>query len=281
MQGLIDLAPPRNNLSSFRNFYALLKRTGFEAIGQCSDNYGALLIPIIMNKLPVEVKQNLTREHGNNNWTLCELRKSISNEINITEAENFTEYGQNMPTASFLTTKLKHRYNNGNAQEQIKTMGILFEIHDPTKCTNVTEYDKRISIVKKKHLCFKCLVSECRSLFRCRDCKKQHHPSLCKKQASTNIAQKNSLRSSSVKEDNAENSVSCHSSSIQSRSNVLLKTAVSPVCSDRQCIESNILFDEGAQRSFITEELAGKPNAKETGIEAINLSAIGGSSNGT
>ena len=44
----------------------------------------------------------------------------------------------------------------------------------------------------------------------------------------------------------------------------LLKTAISVVRLGNKCIAANILFDEGAQRSFVTETLAAQLNASPT-----------------
>ncbi|VDI21167.1 Hypothetical predicted protein [Mytilus galloprovincialis] len=65
---------------------------------------------------------------------------------------------------------------------------------------------------------------------------------------------------------------------MQSRSSILLKTAVAPVWSEHQGMNTNILFDEGAQRSFVTEELASKLDIKAEGTELINLSTFGNTS---
>ena len=65
------------------------------------------------------------------------------------------------------------------------------------------------------------------------------------------------------------------SAAAQSRSDVLLKTAVAPVWYENQPSEANILFDEGAQRSFITEKLATKLNLKILDTEVIQLSTFG------
>ncbi|VDI53500.1 Hypothetical predicted protein [Mytilus galloprovincialis] len=43
-------------------------------------------------------------------------------------------------------------------------------------------------------------------------------------------------------------------------------------------MNTNILFDEGAQRSFVTEELASKLDIKAVGTEDIHLSAFGNAS---
>lgn len=52
----------------------------------------------------------------------------------------------------------------------------------------------------------------------------------------------------------------------QRSSEILLKTAVAPFRYNGQGVDSNILFDEGAQRSYITKKLADnlviKPTAR-------------------
>ncbi|VDI62568.1 Hypothetical predicted protein [Mytilus galloprovincialis] len=59
---------------------------GLESLGQCQDTYGSLLIPVMLGKLPITVKSNITRENGNDDWTLGNLRKAIQREISIQEA---------------------------------------------------------------------------------------------------------------------------------------------------------------------------------------------------
>ena len=54
-----------------------------------------------------------------------------------------------------------------------------------------------------------------------------------------------------------------------------MKTAISPVVYSNTCIDANILFDEGAQRSFITEDLATKLKVKRGGYESLSISTFG------
>ena len=56
----------------------------------------------------------------------------------------------------------------------------------------------------------------------------------------------------------------------------LLKTAIATVCTDYLCCEANILFDEGAQRSFITHTLANQLGLETSAREDVHLSAFGG-----
>lgn len=61
----------------------------------------------------------------------------------------------------------------------------------------------------------------------------------------------------------------------EERSTVLLKTAFSPVVHKNTCIDARILFDEGAQCSFITEELAAKLDIKKEGSETLSIATFG------
>ena len=64
----------------------------------------------------------------------------------------------------------------------------------------------------------------------------------------------------------------------QSRHEVLLKTAVAKVTSGIYTVDANILFDEGAQRSFVTRDLANKLQLQTSGTEEVQLAAFGSSS---
>ena len=62
------------------------------------------------------------------------------------------------------------------------------------------------------------------------------------------------------------------------RSEVLLKTAVTKVTSGIYMVNANILFDEGAQRSFVTRDLANKLQLQTSSTEEVQLAAFGFSS---
>ncbi|CAC5365412.1 unnamed protein product [Mytilus coruscus] len=107
MKALLDITPASTDLASLHVFYDRLEASVrvLEALGQSQDTYGTLLVPIILSKLPGEVRQHLAREHGSSTWTLSDLRKSIQKEINIIEAGQ--DYGirqsySTTPTCTFL-----------------------------------------------------------------------------------------------------------------------------------------------------------------------------------
>ena len=58
----------------------------------------------------------------------------------------------------------------------------------------------------------------------------------------------------------------------------LLKTAISPVKHRGRTVSAHILFDEGSQRSFITDDLARQLDLTSEIEETISLSAFAGTS---
>ncbi|XP_076081076.1 uncharacterized protein LOC143051991 [Mytilus galloprovincialis] len=283
MQALLNLQAPINTITSLRNYYDKTETyvRGLESLGQTDDTYGSLLVPVILNKLPAEIRQHLAREHRSTNWTLHDLRKALLEELNIMEAGKLPEKVESpLATATFLTnakSRTKSSFNKNErsySDKKINTKQCAFchEIgHTPVNCTKVTTANARMNIVKSERLCFNCLghhkLADCKSKSNCRNCNKRHHTSICSKD-------EKSEESSKPPANETENTV-LHSSLTQRTTNVLLKTAVATVSWRKQSTEANILLDEGAQRSFITETLAEKLDLVSSGNEVVHLSGFG------
>ena len=296
MQALLEIQQPKNQLTSLRKFYDKMESyvRGLEALGQSQETYGKLLVPIILNKLPGEVRRNLAREHKSNTWMLRDLRKSIREEINIMDAGQEAQAPQSIPTTSFFhagTKQTKPQRNHTThkyAQHSIEKRPCIFckDMHAPSACTKVTDPTARMNIVKRDKLCFNCLgnhrISECKSKHTCKTCNKKHHTSLCSgRQNTPTETRRNDQTEASETAVNKkdEDTKVFHSQATKTRSDVLLKTAVAAVGSRKVFVDTNILFDEGAQRSFITSELAKKLNLQTEGSEELHLSAFGGENN--
>ena len=100
-------------------------------------------------------------------------------------------------------------------------------------------------------------MSQCTSKFCCRKCKRIHHISLC------NSVPSNTQKSAT--DDKKANNLdtfaelftpTSHSKTPQEDTTCLFKTAVSPIIADGIKMMANILFDEGAQCSFISVAMA-------------------------
>ncbi|XP_062619808.1 uncharacterized protein LOC134281340 [Saccostrea cucullata] len=201
MRALMELQAPRNDAISLRNYGDCLEShvRSLECLGQKQEMYGALLIPVIMNKLPAEIRKNIAREYDGDNISLHNLRKAISKEVKTLESGQIENSDGFHATALFLTgaSKKQCHVHNGHNQKtkestpyvektEIKSRPCIYcctKNHFPGDCKKVTEVSTRFDILKRKKLCFNCLgnhrAADCKSRNRCKTCQKKHHTSIC------------------------------------------------------------------------------------------------------
>ncbi|XP_060570474.1 uncharacterized protein LOC132728821 [Ruditapes philippinarum] len=298
MQGLLDLPRPTSQLSSLRPFQEKMEAyiRGLQSLGQGHESFGNLLIPVILEKLPAEIKRNMTRDHGGSEWRLPELRRALKKEINIIDSGQPTQTTyEHLATASFLTstrpTQKKKCFQHIQEVQipQRPQCPFCSEKHFANDCKNIINPRERKAIIHRKKLCFNCLgkhiVASCRSKHRCRKCNRKHHTSICDQSIGSSlntsapsfVPTSGSEATTHLTSGSSAQSAILHSAT-QSRNNVLLKTAVAEVTSGHACAKANILFDEGAQRSFITHELAETLQLQRRGSEVVHLAAFGAES---
>ena len=227
MQGLLELPRPTSTIVSLRMFQEKMESyiRGLQSLGQGQESFGNLLVSVILGKLPVDVKHNMTRDHGNNKWQLQDLRQALKKEIDILESGLPTLTSEMyLATASFFTSTGSNpqRTRICYQQEVVPASGTNME----SKAPNFVP-------------------------------------------APTPGGSKPSSRDATLK---------VFHSMTQSRPEVLLKTAVAKVTSGSYTVDANILFDEGAQRSFVTRDLANKLQLQTPGTEEVQLAAFGSSS---
>ena len=70
---------------------------GLASMGVSSKEYGSLLIPIIMSKLPSDVRLQISRKSTNEVWKIDELLDTIKSEIDAREASEGTPWSQRAP----------------------------------------------------------------------------------------------------------------------------------------------------------------------------------------
>ena len=88
MQSLLDIPNPKYELASLQLFYDTMEThiRGLESLGKSHNSYGDLLVPIVLGKLPHQIRTNLARDHDSPEWKFKQLRESILKEIRILEA---------------------------------------------------------------------------------------------------------------------------------------------------------------------------------------------------
>ena len=193
MQALLNLPRPTSESSSLRQFYDFMEThvRGLTSLGKSQDSYGDLLVPIILGKLPNELRRNLARELSNPKWTFPQLREAIYKEIKILEAGNHipadNTIGTNPSpsfTASFLTQqhsgtrKPPPPWNQTPTTPKQKKCVYCKKPHSSNNCKVITDCTKRWTVVKEEKLFFNCLrhhkSSACQSKNHCRICKGKH-----------------------------------------------------------------------------------------------------------
>ena len=287
MKALWELPQPGDSTTSIKDFYDKLESyvRGLKSLGKTEDSYGDLLVPIILEKLPGTLKKHIARDHGDKAWTIKELREAIYKEIQAAEAgniENSNPSASSTAAAFHIKARTKHQpnasatsYGNKQQEQTVQTCVYCKGPHSAVQCKNV-EKDKRYEMIKNDRRCFNCLrrnhtIQDCLSKGRCMTCRSKHHTSLCTKE----------YRTSDTKSSQSKNPEDTHVKltpfGTHPTGPVLLKTASANLWHYNRGMTVNILLDEGAQRSFITEHTAEQLRVERSqcASEQVNLSTFG------
>ena len=156
--------------------------------------------------------------------------------------------------------------------------------HYSASCSKVSSIKDRREILRNGK-CFNCLksnhkVKDCHSKHTCRNCQKRHHQSVCDAQLekpSTPVSQSvGPVSQSSTSEGNALNTSSLNVTT-RNKGTILLQMAqamaVNPVTSQLKKIR--LLFDNGSQRSYVTEDLCAMLMLRAEHKEQLQLNTFG------
>lgn len=165
---------------------------GLETLGMPSENYGSLLIPIIMSRMPKEITTQVARKITQEVWPIDEILEIIKSEIEAKEfAERVTSTEKNQerknnnfskPTSPQATVQSFVANNSRKPPVCVFCKGE----HLSVTCTTVTDIKERKSKILSGNLCFVSLRSghlarDCYGNRRCKKCGGKHHQSICDK----------------------------------------------------------------------------------------------------
>ena len=143
---------------------------------------------------------------------------------------------------------------------------------------------RTVSVLQRRNICVIAVLESNTELYSanrktCVKYGKRHHTSICSKtKPQTDTQRKTDISDNRESEkSDASASVANMRSGIRSiKPAVLLKTAIAPISShQRNFVDGNILLDDGAQRSFISEDFAGKLGISATKTEKIATTGFG------
>ena len=111
MKALLEMPSPTSNLASLRIFYDSVEGhiRGLSSLGKSEHSYGDILVPILMGKLPSDIRRNLAREHSNSQWILADLMAALLKEIRVLESGLYDSHNpmSRSTAASFYINSLE------------------------------------------------------------------------------------------------------------------------------------------------------------------------------
>ncbi|KAL9977060.1 hypothetical protein ACROYT_G014424 [Oculina patagonica] len=278
---------------------------GLEALGVKSDQYGSLLIPIIMAKLPAEIRVQVARNTSRDVWEIESLLDLIQSKIEAREISEKIKAATEQvkrppPPKPPLPTAGTFFGATSKPESTVPKCVYCTERHFSASCNKVTDINARRDILRRDKRCFMCLkkghlVDQCDK--SCRNCKRRHHQSICQAQSpgeplnsqpptpKENSPQsepetqvQNHGNATRVNTANAETPTTQLTTSTSSnKGSVLLQTATAIATNDEGTKSTTIrvLFDNGSQRSYITDNLRSRLQLKPLQKEKLNLNTFG------
>ena len=136
---------------------------GLASLGIAAEQYGSLLILVIMTKLPSEIRLQIARKATNDVWQINDFLKTIKSEIEAPEMSKIERSNVNektnkpkqttVPTVgSFIVTGDD---KDGAGKFKIKC-AFCNELHYSASCEKVIDREARFKLLRDSKRCFVC-----------------------------------------------------------------------------------------------------------------------------
>ena len=199
MQALLKLQNhPNANTQQLRSIYDKINVNvrGLQALGMPAENYGNLLIPIIMARMPREITMQVARKTATDEWDIDEILGIIQTELEANEiSANLAAADKRIRSQDVTPTRVQGTAKSFvGRQEARKDKGerklqcyFCKGSHVAGKCDTISSTEERRKTLKEERRCFNCLKkghfsSECNSRNGCSQCKGwkgKHQYSIC------------------------------------------------------------------------------------------------------
>ncbi|XP_066923479.1 uncharacterized protein [Clytia hemisphaerica] len=284
------------NVKGLRNLFDKIETEirSLDSLGCDSTTYGTMLIPIIMEKLPQDIKLVLSRKFEDV-WKLTDIMNELEKELcareKVSSEENLRDSGY---TAQSLfvgrggnRNRNKNSGNSGNSDQKGKEKTDLLCIfcrrdHYSKNCDIITKPEVRKSILMKESRCFVCMktghsAGKCRKNWKCQKCQGRHNTSICCYQPSQDQEKPQEDKDSKDSETKEPKKVTANISYTKTANPVLLQTARAQVSSTDEKKSENLrlMFDTGSQQSYISKEARERLKLRTVGKKSVNIMSFG------
>ena len=272
---------------------------GLNTLGVESQSFGNLLVPIIMEKIPSELRLIVSRKFGSEEtWNLDALLNALKTELEARErctAMKTSGSNGNTPRYEQYKARSKQPFSTSalyTGNEEFTPHCIFCKKnHKSINCMTITEPKTRRTILRRSGRCFVCLKSghistNCLSKAKCFNCDGRHHVAICER--TKNVPSSRNLVTEEVtpyrSEPSQDRSGDAGTSAMHISNNgnsVLLQTAQAFVCRpDNQefGLNAHVIFDSCSQRSYITSKAREQLNLPTVGKETLLIKTFGDNS---
>ena len=293
MENLMELPKIASNteLRKLRNLYDKTEATvrSLKSLGVDTNGYSAFITPVIMSKIPQELRLIVSRKMTEE-WSLEALLKELGEELSLREkcalapvdgkvppTEGRGKFHRPMPCQPTVATLIVNgdRRNRNQTQDRRNIPNCLFcdKRHYSASCTALTDPRTRKNILRERNRCFVCLKEghfgrNCYSNVKCYHCGGRHHSSICN---SISFRRRDHEVTQSPREAHSNNaapppsesngndvSTNLYISHDPTKNSVLLQTAqavVHRVDNDSNTPRIRLILDSGSQKTYITRAL--------------------------
>ena len=202
--------------------------------------YGVLLVPLVTEKLPNNLRLLMSRKFKNDKWDIKTMLEILKEELEAKERSVAVGSSfHNQFEKEYSTSAL---YQNTRKFQKKPCVFCNKNNHTSNRCLQISEPSARKTFVKDNKLCFLCLekghsVKSCTLSYSCHKCKGKHNIAIC---------------THSKEADSSSTNLSSNSN------NILLKTATAAVSNYNNpgnIQNAQVIFDCASQRSYISEKL--------------------------
>ena len=322
IQSLLHIQPPHkcqgkryvSQLWAFRDEIVKHLRS-LEALGVEGEKSEVILTPIIVSRLPDQIRLEWARDGAGHEADLGYLQDFLESEITrIERSEMFKEKDPEEKEKNENKKTFFQSYKGKKKEEKVPSASALNSVssvtpncvfcskgHSSSACDEILKLsvDDRKEKIKSHDICFRCLMKGhhakgCSEL--CSHCKGFHHVITCYKyhgplqssdarKASSVSKKVNEVKHGSSTKVNDDNNVLMSNLSTfrdTDRKGTVLGTASVDVrCPDGSIKNTRILFDNGSDITYISSKCVKKVNPQFVTTEMIPYSSFGGHHSGT
>ena len=272
-----------------------------ETLGVNGTQYGVILTPLILSRLPQDIRLEWARESKDKESDLDWLMNFLQTEIE--RRERSQTFKDSVPIKS---EEKRDKATVSALQTSSETNGCGFcgKRHLTERCWDMLKLaiPERKEKIKSSGLCFRCLLKGhiakgCAA--KCLKCKGRHNQIICSgpnqgsiqpgssydskcdvdnstpKLSTTSGGGDRPVNSGSIGSSLSHVGMSSTSFKSVNESHVILQIAQAYVINDGNVTNATVLFDTGSDRSYISRSLVRKVGPKWVGAQQISYAAFG------